>query len=107
MRYGDWTFRNAEVRFAEHLELRRALGLERVPAHTILLYVLRRLRADRPRWQPAENVRRLDPPRPGGSTVAEDGTGLAPRAIRTYLVKRAENRGDGFPAASGSIGWWR
>ena len=30
MRYGDWTFREAEVRLAEHAELRRALGLRSV-----------------------------------------------------------------------------
>jgi hypothetical protein len=27
MRYEDWTYREAEVRLAEHSELRRALGL--------------------------------------------------------------------------------
>jgi hypothetical protein len=31
MRFEDWTFREAEVRLAEHSDLRRALGLERVP----------------------------------------------------------------------------
>jgi len=37
MRYEDWTFRKAEVRLAEHSELRRALGLRRsVPDHRTL-----------------------------------------------------------------------
>jgi hypothetical protein len=31
MRYEDWTFREAEVRLAEHRELRTALGLPHVP----------------------------------------------------------------------------
>ena len=31
MRYEDWTFREAEVRLAEHSELRRALRLRSVP----------------------------------------------------------------------------
>ena len=31
MRYEGWTFREAEVRLAEHSELRRALGLRSVP----------------------------------------------------------------------------
>jgi hypothetical protein len=36
MRSEDWTFREAEVRLAEHRELRRALGLDRVPDCTTL-----------------------------------------------------------------------
>jgi hypothetical protein len=34
MRYEGWTSREAEVRLAEHSELRRALGLRSVPNHT-------------------------------------------------------------------------
>src|SRR5215813_4963308 len=43
MRYEDWTFREAEVRLAEHSDLRRALGLRSVPDYTTLYRFLRRL----------------------------------------------------------------
>ena len=43
MRYEDWTYREVEVRLREHSELRRALGLRRVPDHTTLYRFLRRL----------------------------------------------------------------
>jgi hypothetical protein len=36
MRYEDWTFREAEVRLAEHGELRQVLGLTSVPDFTTL-----------------------------------------------------------------------
>jgi hypothetical protein len=36
MRYEDWTYREAEVRLAEHCELRRALQLRSVPDYTTL-----------------------------------------------------------------------
>jgi hypothetical protein len=34
MRSEGWTSREAEVRLAEHSDLRRSLGLQRVPDHT-------------------------------------------------------------------------
>src|SRR5919202_4178359 len=43
MRFEDWTFREAEVRLSEHSDLRRALGLERVPDHTTLYRFMRRV----------------------------------------------------------------
>jgi hypothetical protein len=43
MRYEDWTYREAEVRLAEHSELRRALRLRSVPDYTTLYRFLRRL----------------------------------------------------------------
>jgi Transposase domain (DUF772) len=43
MRYEDWTFREAEVRLAEHRELRQALGLASVPDFTTLYRFLKRL----------------------------------------------------------------
>jgi Transposase domain (DUF772) len=43
MRDEDWTFRELEVRVADHLELRAALGLHRVPDYTTLYRFLRRL----------------------------------------------------------------
>src|SRR5207248_2397139 len=42
MRYEDWSFRAAEVRLAEHAELRRALELEAVPDYsTVFRFMLR------------------------------------------------------------------
>ena len=43
MRYGDWTFREAEVRLGEHCELRQALGLGSVSDFTTLYRFLERL----------------------------------------------------------------
>jgi hypothetical protein len=43
MRYADWTFREAEVRLAEHAELRAALGLQHVPDFTTAYRFLHRL----------------------------------------------------------------
>ena|SRR5213080_4639656 len=50
MRYEDWTFRAAEVRLAEHGELRRALELQAVPDYSTLfrLYVAGTGKNDRP-----------------------------------------------------------
>lgn len=35
MRYEDWMFRETEVRFSEHSELRQALLLSQSPDHTL------------------------------------------------------------------------
>ncbi len=43
IRYEDWTLRKAEVRLAEHGELRDALGLRKAPDHTTLYRFMRRL----------------------------------------------------------------
>jgi hypothetical protein len=43
MRYEDWTFREAEVRLAEHSELRAALGLPWVPDCTTVYRFHQRL----------------------------------------------------------------
>ncbi len=43
MRYEDWTYREAEVRLREHRELRRALGLRRVPDYSTLCRFVARL----------------------------------------------------------------
>ena len=93
MRYEDWTFREAEVRLAEHAELRQALGLQRVPDHTTLFYFLRRLEEGTIARLLAETVHRLPPPPQGGTTVAVDGTGLAPGAVSTFFVKRVRDQG--------------
>ena len=89
MRYEDWTYREAEVRRAEHSELRRALQLRSVPDYTTLYRFLRRL-------DEAAITRALNEvvPRmalPGGrcrAQVAVDATGLSPGAISTFLVRR-------------------
>jgi hypothetical protein len=95
MRYEDWTFREAEVRLAEHSELRAALGLSRVPDHTTLYRFLRRLPEERLAAALSEVVRRLPPPPAGGTTVAVDGTGLAQGAVSTYFVGRIADRDAG------------
>lgn len=97
MRYEDWTFRETEVRLREHSELRAALGLERVPDYTTLYRFLRRVPERMIGRALAAAVHRLPPPPSGGTTVAVDGTGLAPGAISTFFVKRAKDRGEGLP----------
>lgn len=98
MRYEDWTFREAEVRLAEHQELRKALELEIVPDYTTLYRFLRRLDETLLAQALVETLRRF----PGSAeapkaTVAVDATGLAPGAISTFFVKRQKDRGDGLP----------
>ena len=97
MRYEDWTFREAEVRLREHAELREALGLSRTPDYTTLYRFLRRLQEQTVARVLTEVVRRLPPPPSEGTTVAVDGTGLAPGAISTFFVKRVKDRVNGFP----------
>jgi hypothetical protein len=96
MRYEDWTFREAEVRLAEHTELRRALGLRQVPDYTTVYRFLRRL--DEAALEQTLNavVHRLTRQPGEQATVAVDATGLAPGAISTFFVKRAKDRGEGF-----------
>lgn len=97
MRYEDWTFREAEVRLAEHSDLRQALGLPRVPDYTTLYRFLRRLDERLIERVLREVIRRLPPPKGGGpTTVAVDATGLTPGAVSTFFVKRARDRGPGF-----------
>ena len=95
MRYDGWTFRDAEVRLAEHTELRRALGFrgERVPDYTTLWRFLDRLDVAVLDEVLAEVDRRLGPPRgPGGGgralTLALDATGLATGSLSTFFVRR-------------------
>jgi hypothetical protein len=92
MRYEDWTFREAEVRLAEHRELRRAVGLKRVPDYTTLARFLCRLDAAMIQRVLAGVVRRLPVrgPKRQQNVVAVDGTGLTPGAISTYFVKRVK-----------------
>jgi hypothetical protein len=50
MRYEDWTFREAEVRLAEHTELRTTLRLRHVPDYTTVYRFLRRLDESALEW---------------------------------------------------------
>lgn len=98
MRFDRWTFRDAEVRLAEHAEhaeLRRALGFgRRVPDYTTLWRFFARLDDAVLQAALAEVVRRFGPPtgpRGGGRrrvTLAIDATGLATGAISTFWVRR-------------------
>jgi hypothetical protein len=96
MRYADWSFRAAEVRVAEHRELRAALGLHRVPDYTTLYRFLRRLDEAVLGQLLSAVVARLMPQAGSPAMVAVDATGLAPGAIRTFFVKRAKDWEPGF-----------
>ncbi len=97
MRYEDWTFRAAEVRLAEHGELRRALELKVVPDYSTLFRFLLRLEERLLDEVLREVVRRLQ--RSGTScgkqksTVAVDATGLAPGSVSTFFIRRREQQG--------------
>jgi hypothetical protein len=101
MRFEDWTFREAEVRLAEHSDLRRALGLERAPDHTTLYRFMRRvsnemldevLRAVATRLVPRGRGRKRKK-----AVVAVDATGLAPGSVSTFFINRRTDRGEGLP----------
>jgi len=97
MRYEDWTLRKAEVRLAEHSELRSALGLHKAPDHTTLYRFVQRLDEETLLAALNETVRRVPAPRRAqqelAATAAVDATGLAPGAISTFYVRRTHNRG--------------
>src|SRR5438094_6786283 len=90
MRYEDWTFRAAEVRLAEHGELRRALELQAVPDYSTLFRFMLRVEEKMIAQVLAEVVRRFQSRKSASgkakSTVAVDATGLAPGAISTFLA---------------------
>src|SRR5690348_18079813 len=93
MRYDGWTFREAEVRLAEHTELRAALGLARVPDYTTLWRFLDRLDLAVVDRVLAEVDRQMGPPKgPGGGAralwLALDATGLATGEVSTFFVRR-------------------
>jgi hypothetical protein len=97
MRYEDWTFRAAEIRLAEHCELRRALELQVVPNYSTPFRFMLRVKEQLIAQVLAEVVRRFQNPRLASakakSTVAVDATGLAPGAISTFFIRRREQRG--------------
>ena len=101
MRFEDWTFREAEVRLSEHSELRRALGLERVPDHTTLYRFMRCVTDEMLDTVLIAVVGRLTPRRRGRkrkkAVVAVDATGLAPGSISTFFINRRTDRGEGLP----------
>jgi Transposase DDE domain/Transposase domain (DUF772) len=89
MRYEDWTYREAEVRLAEHSELRRALRLRSVPDYTTLYRFLRRLDEAAITRSLHEVVGRMALPGPRRrAQVAIDATGLAQGAVSTFFVRR-------------------
>jgi Transposase DDE domain len=96
MRDEDWTFREADVRLAEHTELRRALGLRHVPDYTTVDRFLRRLDEAALEQALPPVVQRLTRQPGEQATVAVEAPGLAPGAISTFFVKRANDRGEGF-----------
>jgi IS5 family transposase len=97
MRYEDWTFRAAEIRLAEHGELRRALELRAVPDYSTLFRFMLRLKEELLDEVLREVVRRLQRNRPASgkqkSTVAVDATGLSPGSISTFFIRRREQHG--------------
>jgi DDE family transposase/transposase-like protein DUF772 len=101
MRFEDWTFREAEVRLAEHSDLRRALGLERVPDHTTLYRFMRRVTNETLDEVLIAVAQRLVPRRRGRkrkkAVVAVDATGLAPGSVSTFFINRRTDRGEGLP----------
>ncbi len=101
MRFEDWTFREAEVRLAEHSDLRQALGPERVPDHTTLYRFMRRVTDETLDEVLAAVAQRLVPRRRGRkrkkATVAVDATGLAPGSVSTFFIDRRTDRGEGLP----------
>jgi hypothetical protein len=110
MRYDDWTFRDVEVRLAEHAELRRALRLGHVPHHTTVLRFLERTDPAMFDAVLAEIVRRFPPdePPPRGRRRARplslliDATGLNPGKLSSYFLLREQDV-TGRPRRRG---WW-
>lgn len=102
MRYEGWTLRKAEVRLAEHRELRGALGLDKAPDYTTLHRFLNRLDEQVLVRALGETVRRGTPTSRHAhhddqqgvyrAIVAVDATGLSPGAISTFYVQRTQNR---------------
>jgi hypothetical protein len=96
MRYEDRTFREADVRLAEHAERRTVLGLRSVPDDTTVYRFLCR-RDEKVLEQILSAVVHRSVPHPDcQATVAVDATGLAPGAISTSFVKRVKDCGEGF-----------
>ena len=91
MRFEDWTYREAEVRLAEHSELRRALELESVPDHTTVYRFLRRLKQEDLTKALAEVVKRFPRYKGRRSIAAIDATGLTFNTISSYFMHRRQH----------------
>jgi hypothetical protein len=100
MSFEDWTFREAEVRLAEHSDLRQSLGLERAPDHTTLYRFMRRVTDEVLDEVLVAVATRLVPRRRGRrqkkAVVAVDATGLAPGSVSTFFINRRTDRGEGL-----------
>jgi hypothetical protein len=104
MGHEDWTFRETEVRLAEHSDLRSALGPARIPDHTTLYRCVRRLKvrhcdqllARTLEKMPVSAGSKSPPAAPPSSTVADDATGLLPGAMSAFFVNRVPDRSEGF-----------
>src|SRR6267154_5419310 len=110
MRYEDWTFRAAEVRLAEHGELRRALELQAVPDYSTLFRFMLRVEEKMIAQVLSEVVRPFQSRRSASgqakSTVAVDATGLAPGAISTFFVGVSSMAALRCRGVTGSNGSW-
>jgi hypothetical protein len=110
MRDADWTFREAEVRWAEHHKWRTALGSDHVPAYTTLSRVLHRLyetvleeilrsrpTADSPAEPAGHGGRRCNRPFPPDAMPAGTAAGhriqhLSPVVVHVPWNPKAVNR---------------
>jgi hypothetical protein len=97
MRFEDWTFREAEVRLAEHSDPRRAHGLERVPDQTTL-YRFMRL-AYRPDARRGAH-RRRESASSHGAEAASGSRRWSPSTLQgsvsTFFINRRADRGEGL-----------
>jgi hypothetical protein len=93
----DWTFRDAEVRLAEHTNLRTALRLPHAPDSTPVYRFLRRSNDTAREDTLSAVVQRLGRQFGLQAPVAVDATGLVPGAISPFCATRAKARGEGFP----------
>lgn len=96
MRYEDWTFRQAEVRLAEHRELCAALELTSVPDHTTLYRFMRRVDETLINEVLGATARRFSGTDNKKSTIAVDGTRLEATSVSRFFVNRQRDRGQGL-----------
>lgn len=98
MRYEDWTFRETEVRIAEHRELREALELKKVPDYTTLYRFVRRVDDELINEVLSATAQRVSGSEIESekSTVAVDGTGLEATSVSRFFVNRQRDHGQGL-----------
>ena len=105
MRFEDGTFREAEVRWREHQELRAALQLPAVPDYTTLYRFLQRLEDDTVDRGLQETVRRLRRRRRRPVSAALDGTGLSHTSVSTFFLRRLEQHAQGVKPRRPWLKW--